>query len=345
MTPFPDGPALERLRSIFLGRERVRGPYWRHRADLKAYDATFGERIGWKWDAVLGELTARGWRLPAGPVLDFGCGSGIAGRRVLAAFGVSADTTLWVHDRSRPAVEFACAAASDAFPGVRVGPVPASVLTGTEALGTLVVSHVLNELPARERCRLLTLARRAEVVLWVEPGTHADSRALIAVREALREHFRIISPCPHGGRCGMTSPGNERHWCHFFARPPSAVFSDPQWAAFARCLGVDLRSLPFSHLVLDRRPGVCPEAGWSRLVGAPRRHKGFSRIFACDAGGVRELRLSARGFQETLDRIEAADGLQRVRWQVEGDSVVAVEALEGGGIGRSPESATVVTRV
>src|SRR5262245_28994480 len=82
-----DWRALERLRTLFLEGGAARSIYWKTRSDLASYDATLGERIGWKWDFVIGELRRIGWSPPAGALLDFGCGSGIAGRRVVSAFG------------------------------------------------------------------------------------------------------------------------------------------------------------------------------------------------------------------------------------------------------------------
>src|SRR5579859_1535396 len=117
-----DWAALDRLREGFLGGAAAGGPYWRSRGDLAAYDATYGERIGWKWDAVLRELRLRGWAPPAGAaVLDWGCGSGVAGRRVVAFFGAENFSALHLHDHSPLALEFAADAARRAFPGLAVG--------------------------------------------------------------------------------------------------------------------------------------------------------------------------------------------------------------------------------
>ena len=77
---------LARLRARFLDGSNVGGAYWRDEAELALYDTTFAERIGWKWDAVIGELVTRGWRPRARNVCDFGCGSGVAGRRMLGAW-------------------------------------------------------------------------------------------------------------------------------------------------------------------------------------------------------------------------------------------------------------------
>ena len=41
------------------------------------------------------------------------------------------------------------------------------------------------------------LVARAEAVLWVEPGTHAVSRHLGALREQFLPSFRVVAPCTH----------------------------------------------------------------------------------------------------------------------------------------------------
>ena len=75
-----DWAALGRLRKDFLSGSAGQRDYWQSESDLASYDATFAQRIGWKWDCVLRELTWRGWKPPMGELLDWGCGSGIAGR-------------------------------------------------------------------------------------------------------------------------------------------------------------------------------------------------------------------------------------------------------------------------
>jgi hypothetical protein len=255
-----DWQILDRLREQFL--RGAPGDYWRSPADLANYDFTFAQRIGWKWDAVLAELDRLGWRPPPGPVLDWGCGSGIAGRRVSEHFGL---TPRRVFDRSALAMEFA---GGERWRG--------------EPPGVLVLSHVLNEL--REPPAII---EQAEAVLWVEPGTFADSRALIAAREKLRDQFHIVAPCTHRAPCGIT--GSD--WCHFFAEPPKGTLADPNWVRFAQRAGIDLRSLPYSYLVLDRRPVAHDGA---RVIGEPRRYKGYAKVLLCDATGVRDTMIQKR---------------------------------------------------
>ena len=181
-----DWNILDRLREQFL--TAAPGDYWKSPADLAQYDFTFAQRIAWKWDAVLAELQRLYWTPPPGPLLDWGCGSGIAGRRVCKTFAIKQRL---VYDRSALAMNFA---GGERWQG--------------EAPGILVLSHVINELK-----ELPAVIHQAEAVIWVEPGTFADSRALIAAREKLRDRFHVVAPCTHREKCGITGTD----WCHFFA--------------------------------------------------------------------------------------------------------------------------------
>jgi len=320
-----DWTALERLRKGFITRAGAVGAYWLTHTDLAAYDLTFAQRIAWKWEAVLAELKLRGWRPPPGEMLDWGCGSGVASRSVLREFGPDHFSSLRVFDRSSLAMEFAASRAKAVFPKL-------SVTIGqpdTGGFGTLVLSHVLNEVPEAELRSLLQLARRATAVLWVEPGAHADSRALIAIREQLRQEFDVIAPCPHRAACGLLAAGNERHWCHNFATPPTGLMADSNWVRFGQRMGIDLRSLPYSFLVLERRGLRVPEEqlpGWSRVVGSPRVYKGFARLFACQADGVRDLTLQKRDAPAVFKRLKDEVPVLLVKGGVEKEKLVSVGA-------------------
>jgi hypothetical protein len=315
-----DWSALDRLRATFLARDAAAsGPYWQNASALAAYDATYAERIGWKWDALLRELLLRRWAPPAGTVLlDYGCGSGVAGRRVLAAFGADRFSSLVLHDHSPEAVAFAAERAASEFPALPRRAFDPSALAAQPF--TLVVSHVLNELPPAARDELLSLAERAAAVIWIEPGTHADSRSLAAIRDRLRVGNRIIAPCTHRENCPLFAEANARDWCHFFAEPPVGVQNNPDWVRFAQRVGVDLRSQAYSCLVLERREGVAPDLAPSasvpgpaptsdsgsslpapsssllpaRALGRPEVFKPYARLLACDATGLHWLELPKR---------------------------------------------------
>ena len=321
-----DWEVLDRLRGDFLSGAAAGGPYWHTITDLECYDFTFGERIGWKWDAVLRELRLRAWTPGAGlTLLDWGCGSGIAGRRVVDFFGAANFARLVVHDHSALAMEFAEYRARASFPSLPIERAEARFLRGTEPLDVLVVSHVLNELDDTARAELRALAARATTILWVEPGTHDISRALGGWREQLRGQFRAVAPCPHQSTCGMLTSGNERHWCHFFAPSPAGIHADSGWVRFGQRAGIDLRSLPYSFLVLDQR-GVNADRidGLARIIGEPRHYKGYAKIFSCQEDGVAELTLQKRDAPVVFRALKHAEGPLVYRWTRTGDRVTDV---------------------
>lgn len=314
-----DWERLRRLRGVFLDGATERADYWADSALLADYDRTFGARIRWKWDFVLGELASLGWRAPDGLVLDWGCGPGVASRALLAAGAVApsgARVRLW--DRSPAAMRFAAARVAAERPGVPVdhGEPP------REPLGTLLVSHVLTELAAETLSALVELARRASAVVWVEPGTPQASRALIAVREALRGALAPVAPCTHAERCPLARAGEpSRDWCHQFADPPPEVFTSAEWARFGSELAIDLRSLPVSFLVLDRRPRSPLPPGATRLIGRPRVLKGHALVSGCDPSGVHERRVSKRAVPRLFRAAGRAELPSLARWVVDGDAL------------------------
>jgi hypothetical protein len=338
-----DWSVLERLRERFLSGEPAPGPYWTSREDLANYDGTYGERIGWKWDAVLRELDLRGWKPPCAAtfkgehgcastegarldVLDWGCGSGVAGRRVVRWFGANRVTTLRVWDHSALAADFAADAARARLPQLNVQQVTPGFLASDEPIGVLVISHVLNELPAEVLRELRGLASRADAILWVEPGTSEVSRALIEIREQLRGRFRLVAPCTHQAACGLLAPANASHWCHHFASPPPEIFTDRDWVKFGQRAGIDLRSLPYSFLALERRsksPGLAGDTNLARVIGEPRVYKGYAKVLSCDTGGVRELTLQKRDAPSLFKQLKRSAGTLIYRWTREDDRIVA----------------------
>jgi len=318
-----DWNALERMRTAFLQNTAGAADYWQSEADLASYDATFAQRIGWKWDYVLKELKRRGWSPPTAELLDWGCGSGIASRAFLDHFGEKSVDALRLWDRSSLAISYATARARAKYPQLKI-------IGGNgsgSASSILLISHVLTELTPEQTQALADEAAKAQCVLWVEPGTYESSLTLIAVRERLRGQFNIVAPCAHQERCGILAPENERHWCHHFASPPPEVFTDSDWARFAGMMGIDLRDLPLSFLVLDKRPVPAWPAGAGRVIGHPRIYKGHALLLSCDASGVSERSLSKRHFPEEFKawRKGKADVLRE--WKCAGDEIREIKPL------------------
>ena len=319
-----DWAALDRLRERFLEGSAATGPYWKSESDLASYDFTYGERIGWKWDHVLRELKLRGWKPTSRSVFDWGCGSGVAARRVISFFGAGNFDSLLVWDHSPIATDYAADAASRAFPKLGVAQATPGLLAANEPIGLLVVSHVLNELPAEALASLRALVARAESVLWVEPGTHAVSRALGALHDEFRSQFQLVAPCTHQNACPILAPGNERDWCHHFAPAPSEIFANSDWVKFGHRAGIDLRSLPYAFLALDRHP-VTNQPGLARVIGRPEHFKPYARLLNCDATGVAELTLPKRADPALYKQLERTKEPLVYRWRREGDSILGVE--------------------
>jgi len=315
-----DWQALERLRHTYLAGTAGNADYWRSLNDVDSYNQTFAQRIGWKWDYVLEDLQHLGWTPPKGEVLDWGCGSGVAGRAFLDLFGAAAVTGLRVWDRSSLAMDFAAKTARKRFPEL-------NVQSGLpEAPSILLLSHVLTELTPEQTDELANYVAKAEVVIWVEPGTYESSLTLIAIRERLRSQFNLVAPCPHTEQCGILAPGNERHWCHHFASPPPGIFTDPDWSKFANMMGIDLRSLPVSYLVMDKRPRAAMSAETYRIIGRARVYKAHALYLACNGCGVKEYELHKRDFPSQYKQVKKGNDPSLQEWQVTGDRITAINS-------------------
>lgn len=319
-----DWSILDRLRDGFLRGTAAAGPYWQSAADLAHYDFTFAERIGWKWDHLLAELAARGWSPPAGSILDWGCGSGVAGRRVLAQWpAVAAVSPLRLADHSRAAVDFATTRAQQQFPAVDVAPWRD---TG-ETIGTLIVSHVLNELSAEAEAGLLGLIARSRAVLWVEPGTSKVAGRLVRLRESLRLAHRVLLPCPHQDTCGLLVADRARDWCHHFAAAPKGIYADSNWVRFGQRAGIDLRSLPYACLVLEASPTdrglAAVPATAARILGRPQFFKPYARLLNCESAGVALETIPKRNAAPLLKHLEKTRGPLLYHWTRETGVIIA----------------------
>jgi hypothetical protein len=318
-----DWAILERLRERFLRGAADPEPYWRHETDLANYDLTFGERIGWKWDQVLRELGLRQWRPRARTLLDWGCGSGVAGRRVISFFGRESFDELVVWDHSPIASGFAATSAREAFPGLRVVEATPGLIEAPGRIGLLVLSHVINELGPAQRESLRILAARAEEIIWVEPGTYDDSRKLGTMREQLRASgFQVVAPCTHQQECPMFALGNERHWCHFFAPPPAEIHADSDWVKFGHRAGIDLRSLPYSFIALSRDK-IADATGLSRVIGRPEHFKPLARVLNCDETGLTELEITKRAAPALYKELDRTKAPLVYRWQREDNRITS----------------------
>jgi hypothetical protein len=319
---------LDRLRDGFLSGSAAHGPYWGSHDDLAHYDFTYGERIGWKWDHVLGELARRGWQPPSGLTLDWGCGSGVAHRRVLHAWPELAapGNVVRVWDHSALARSYSLDQLSHAFPDTDAAP-----WDTTTPASLLLISHVLNELDTPSQTALAAQIAQAQAVIWIEPGTSSVAHPLVSWRERLLPEFRVVYPCPHQATCGLLTPENERHWCHHFATPPSGIFADSDWVKFGQRAGIDLRSLPYSALVLERTdlPESAPQpSNAGRLIGRATLHKPYARLLGCDAMGVQTLTLPKRTAPQLMRRLDRPRSPRHFTWSHDQGIITQIKSTD-----------------
>jgi Mitochondrial small ribosomal subunit Rsm22 len=279
---------LRELRQFFLSAQPNHASYWDSEQTVELYDQTLAVRIGWRWDAVISQLHSLGWKPQEKLFLDWGCGSGVASRKVLEAFPNL--ECAYLADLSPHAERYAGKRIRTKFPSVSVR----SGIPEGEPF-CLLLSHVVGELDDRSEELLATVIDRASSVIWVEGGSAMLSKKLGRWRKRL--DWPVIAPCTHRQPCGMLALENHLHWCHFFTRPPGETFMSAEWAEFAKQLEIDYRTVAFSYLVLDRAATNQP-AGLARSIGSTRVYKASAKLQLCDEGGLHDVELMKRDFPE-----------------------------------------------
>jgi hypothetical protein len=279
---------LRELRQFFLKAQPNRETYWDSEQTVELYDQTLAIRIGWRWDAVISHLRTQHWHPQEKRFLDWGCGSGIASRKILDAFPSFEGAHL--ADLSPHAERYAGKTLRSKFPSV-------SVCTGVPEGEPfcLLLSHVLGELDDKSEELLASIVARASSLIWVEGGSAVLSKRLVLWREKLG--WPVIAPCTHRQPCGTLAPENHLHWCHFFTRPPAETFMSAEWTEFAKQLEIDHRTVAFSYLALDRTVTNRP-AGLARSIGSTRVYKASAKLQLCDADGLHDVELMKRDFPE-----------------------------------------------
>jgi len=312
-----DIPLLHRVRARYLEASTdplsVQKDYWTSRHELEQYDATFAQRIGWKWQNIIdelsdyfdsqtateGALSSIGVSLPHGRegsghttgsfsavketdtfrILDFGCGTGIAARVWASLMPGAVD--LW--DRSALATQFAVEKCLEDGLTANALSKPPESFAGYFVL----LSHLANEMKLPDLEKLAEQLRDCEGFCWVEPGTPRSSQWMVQLRKTLLADFEILAPCPHSQSCGLETPQPANWaWCHHFAKPPQEAFNTAFWKKFSDEMKIDMRSLPVSYLVMRRKAAVdTQETLPYRQLGRPRPQKGFTEIWICHQEG------------------------------------------------------------
>lgn len=244
-----DWKRLSEIRIAFLEGNAGNYDYWKSIDDLTDYNLTFAVRISWKWDFVLEEAKRLGWLPSSQTLIDLGCGSGIASRKILERYSHAIKKVI-LHDRSDLAMEFSRNSILELYPTIEVECISQFPSIEQCINSTVVVSHVITELTKEQAMSYTEIISHARDVLWCEPGTKNSADKLVMLREILRQRMSILAPCTHQIECGMLSPVNHRHWCHFFAEPDESAFTTEEWSNFTSMTSIDLSALPLSYLIL-----------------------------------------------------------------------------------------------
>ena len=325
-----DWELLHSLRDTFLNNARNAGNYWKDEWVLDQYHRTFAARIGWKWKAALADAKQVHWKPRANQILDWGCGTGIATLSLIEAFGSDWLERVFLWDHSVLACQFAKRRILEIAPHLKVETFEHN-RHRKEFPNTLsVASHVINELPIDTRIELRNLMADSAQVFWVEPGNYESSRLLSEQRSFLLDTHHAIAPCTHCLDCPMLAEENTRHWCHFFGRPPIEAFTDSNWSRFSQVMEIDLRSLPYSFIVMDsqRLGSELPDSKLSRIIGRAKQLKGHARILSCRASSLSEYELQKRANKTLWKTIKKERDGSLYYW----DKIETGRILEGAAV-------------
>ena len=162
------------------------------------------------------------------------------------------------------------------------GPRPAPL----PAVDLITAGYLLGELTEQQQRRLVALTMAAApVIVFIEPGSPAGHRRVLAARDQLLAGgFTVAAPCPHQLACPLDAGGD---WCHFAARlPRSAV----QRQVKDTELGYEDEK--FSFVAAAREPAVQPPQ--ARIVRRPQQRKHLVSLGLCGLDGVARQQLVAK---------------------------------------------------
>jgi ribosomal protein RSM22 (predicted rRNA methylase) len=147
----------------------------------------------------------------------------------------------------------------------------------------VIVSYVLGELADVAGAASKLWEQTADTIVFVEPGTPAGYRRVLAARSAVLEAGgQTVAPCPHDRPCPL--PAND--WCHFAVRLPRSKLH-------RRAKGVELgyEDEKFSYAALSREPAAKAAA---RIIRQPQIRSGHLNLVTCEPDGIHDRTVSRK---------------------------------------------------
>ena len=147
----------------------------------------------------------------------------------------------------------------------------------------VVASYVLGELNDVAGAAARLWEQTADTIAFVEPGTPAGYRRVLAARAAVIEAGgHTVAPCPHDLTCPL--PAND--WCHFAVRLPRSKLH-------RRAKNVELgyEDEKFSYAVLSRERASKAAA---RIIRQPQVRSGHVNLVTCEPDGIHDRTISRK---------------------------------------------------
>lgn len=149
-----------------------------------------------------------------------------------------------------------------------------------------VGGFLLGELtePAQETV-ILEMARRAAVVVVIEPGTPTGYRRVLGARTALISAGRhVLAPCPHEHACPLTAT---QDWCHFAVRLTRSIRH-----RHAKGGELGYEDEKYAYVVASSQP---PPGRSDRILRHPQMRTGHVRMTLCtNDSGIQDVTVSKR---------------------------------------------------
>lgn len=147
----------------------------------------------------------------------------------------------------------------------------------------VLASYVLGELADAATAVAHLWEQTTDVAAFVEPGTPAGYRRVLAARAALiAAGGHTVAPCPHDLPCPL--PADD--WCHFAARLPRSKLHRR-----AKAVELGFEDEKFSYAALSRQPVAPAEA---RIIRPPQIRSGHIHLVTSERDGAVHSRTVSR---------------------------------------------------